>query len=221
MFVLIVNFLADAAEQHPAPPTLLAQTISEGGDPSLLLASMLHHAAEQRCGMPACLTPAWTQPPTAPASSALHLDPRPGASLRLHLCAGTLTRNDMSVVRLWLAGDLHPDPVWLPTSTRPSLRDDLLHPSWSDALQLDAGLAQVLCRGVALNSTASIRLKHETSEWLCGSGSFFWWGLGRWWTGAWCLLVGLHALLGKQGLLVQAASCIEHGCACTCIMYAC
>ena len=91
---------------------------------------------------------------TVQCSHACHLK---GKWLR----AGTLTKNEMTVVRMWLAGQLHSDPVWLPMSTATNMREG---ETPTNPLRLEAGLAQTLCQSVALNTTANLRINQETSE---------------------------------------------------------
>lgn len=68
--------------------------------------------------------------------------------------------NDMTVVRLWLAGRLHTDPVWLPMSTRTAMREGAGPDS---RLHLDSRLAACLAQSVALNTTASLQRHSQTS----------------------------------------------------------
>lgn len=62
------------------------------------------------------------------------------------VCAGTLTCNDMAVVRLWLGGRDHAALQRLPTWPRPL----------QDPLKLDPGSLRLLTEGIALNSSACL-----------------------------------------------------------------
>ncbi|KAK9802895.1 hypothetical protein WJX73_002795 [Symbiochloris irregularis] len=74
---------------------------------------------------------------------------------------GTLTTNQMTVVRMWLAGSMHTDPVWLRWGPQSPLANTK---QGTPVLDIDPGVAAVLFQGVAVNATASIRAKPDTGE---------------------------------------------------------
>ena len=61
-------------------------------------------------------------------------------------CAGTLTCNDMAVVRLWMGGRDHAALQRLPTWPRPT----------RDPLELEPRSLRLLTEGIALNSSACL-----------------------------------------------------------------
>lgn len=82
----------------------------------------------------------------------------------LHRCAGTLTQNEMVVVRMWLAGQEFDNLQYLTNSGISSSSID-----GRDPLSLDPRLHSLLLNSLALNTTASIEAGKSGESCVCTS----------------------------------------------------
>ena len=75
------------------------------------------------------------------------------------MCAGTLTRNEMTVVRLWVGSGSYQSLQKLCSTARPN----------SDPLKLNTHVLRILSEGIALNSSASLERSSEAGGDVQGS----------------------------------------------------